>query len=143
MCLEKQREQEWPSLREEREGGAADLPLRGPVADQLSQQELEDLQRKISEATKNEVSHLDISCQIFQWTFVLQDASPAAKRHHSAVQSAYYEECDLNEDEDATFYILTHTNDLPKKVLPLFTLTYYVIGNSHNTTYACGYSRST
>lgn len=60
MCLEKQRELEWPSLREDEESEreAAGLPLQGPVADQLSQQELEDLQRKISEATKNEVSPL-------------------------------------------------------------------------------------
>lgn len=71
MCLEKQRELEWPSLREDEESEreTAGLPLQGPVADQLSQQELEDLQRKISEATKNEVSHLDISCQILNCTF--------------------------------------------------------------------------
>lgn len=92
------------------------------MADQLSQQELEDLQRKISEATKNEVSHfvtLAVKYCIAHFES-LQDASPAAKRHHPSVQSAYYEECDLNEDEDATFFVLTHT-DITKKVLTLFT----------------------
>lgn len=122
MCLEKQRELEWPSLREdekESEGEAAGLPLRGPVANQLSQQQLEDLQRKISEAAKNEVSHfLTLAVKHCIGHFEsLQDASPAAKRHHPAVQSPHYEECDLNEDEDATFFVLTHTNDIPKKVL--------------------------
>ena len=64
VSLEKQQgDVEWPSLREE-EGGAetseqdtAEVPLRGPVADQLSPAELEELQKKIAEATKTEVSH--------------------------------------------------------------------------------------
>ena len=64
VSLEKQRgDVEWPSLREEGGGAGtseqstAEVPLRGPVADQLSQAELEELQKKIAEATKTEVSH--------------------------------------------------------------------------------------
>ena len=62
VSLEKQQGGvEWPSLREEGEGmsgeGTAGVPLRGPVADQLSAAKLEELQKKIAEVTKTEVSH--------------------------------------------------------------------------------------
>jgi hypothetical protein len=106
VSLEKQREGlEWPSLKEEGEGeegvskdGTAGVPLHGPVTDQLSPTELAELQKKIAEATKAE------------------DSSPAAKRHHPLVQSAYYEECDMNDDEDATVFVISHTSDISQKV---------------------------
>ena len=46
----------------------------------------------------------------------LQDSSPAAKRHHPLVPGAYYEECDMNDDEDATFFVISHTSDISRKV---------------------------
>ena len=61
VTLEKERGGlEWPSLREkEGEGagreGMSELPLREPVLDQLSQEELEELKKKLADATKNEV----------------------------------------------------------------------------------------
>lgn len=63
VSLEKQRGgMEWPNLREEEEEGsgkvAAGLPLQGPVSDQLSQQELEELRKKITKASKSEVCYI-------------------------------------------------------------------------------------
>lgn len=49
----------------------------------------------------------------------LQDGCPAAKKHHSMIQGTQYEECDLNEEEDATFFVITNTNDIPQKVCKL------------------------
>ena len=57
VSLEKQREGEWTSLTaEEEEEEGAGLPLRGPVAEQLSEEELAELKRRVSEATKNKVN---------------------------------------------------------------------------------------
>lgn len=52
----------------------------------------------------------------------LQDALPAAKRHHPCVQSTQYEECDINEGEDATFFVITQTSDILQKVSASFTV---------------------
>ena len=66
VSLEKQRESEWASLTAEEEDEG--LPLRGTVAEQLSEEELAELKRKLSEATKSKVSHneriqtVDSSC---------------------------------------------------------------------------------
>ena len=53
VSLEKESEGQWTSLTAE-EGGdeGRGLPLRGPVADQLSSEELEELKRKVAEATR-------------------------------------------------------------------------------------------
>ena len=62
VSLEKEREGHWASLKATTEGEgatASEIPLRGPVADQLSSEELEELKRKISE-THKEVSQLQL-----------------------------------------------------------------------------------
>lgn len=62
VVLEKQRVGEWTKLTAEEEEcmseGSSELPLRGPVADQLSEEELTELKRKVAEATKSEVTIL-------------------------------------------------------------------------------------
>ena len=56
VTLEKQREGvEWTSLKEEEgaseDGTSSGLPLRGPVTDALSSEELEELKKKVAEIT--------------------------------------------------------------------------------------------
>ena len=53
-----------------------------------------------------------------------QGSSPAAKRHHPLVQGAYYEECDLTEEEDATFFVIAHTNVISQKVYTCRSVTH-------------------
>ena len=59
VSLEKQRGGDWPSLTAEDEADerAAGLLLRGPVADQLSEEELAEFKKKIAEATQEEVNN--------------------------------------------------------------------------------------
>ena len=59
MSLEKEREGEWERLltgEADDEGERSAIPLRGPVAEQLSSEELEKLRKRIEMAT-NEVNY--------------------------------------------------------------------------------------
>ena len=68
MSLEKEKEGQWTTLtvqEGEGEGGSDSTSVRGPVADQLSSEELQDLRRKVAEATK-EVNHTKQSHNLLQ-----------------------------------------------------------------------------
>ena len=131
VSLEKQRPGlEWPTLTEQLEQGQL---LRGPVTEQLSEEELKELERKLAGSAKSEVSWNIFTCSFTPSTLPppslhcplsppsaplrpAQDGTPAAKRHHPLMQTTY-EECDqLLEEEDATLYIISESGHISAKV---------------------------